>query len=128
MPCPNRFEPPKSVSYLKSMTSRAQISTIVLEIMLPKPNTDTIHTVDKSVCAMVVDHSTFITFTLSHFPDRDKTMSSMPLVIGNLNGNLDALWSQKKRNLLQEMGEHGLRCATRPGDGCGGGSQRTPPD
>ena len=43
----------------------------------------------------------------------DKPAGSMPLVIGDLNANLDAPRSRREEGLAQNMGEHGLRCASR---------------
>ena len=44
---------------------------------------------------------------------RDKPADSMPLVIGDLNANLDTLRSRKEEVMAQDMGEHGLGCASR---------------
>ena len=44
---------------------------------------------------------------------RDKPAGSMPLVIGDLNANLDAPRSRREEVLAQNMGEHGLGCASR---------------
>ena len=42
-----------------------------------------------------------------------KSAGSMPLVIGNLNANLDAPRSRKKEVMAQDMGEHGLGYVSR---------------
>ena len=44
---------------------------------------------------------------------QDKPAGSMPLVIGDLNANLDAPRSRQEEVLAQNMGEHGLGCASR---------------
>ena len=46
-------------------------------------------------------------------PNRDKPAGSMPLVIGDLNANLDAPRSRQEEVLAQIMGDHGLGCASR---------------
>ena len=44
---------------------------------------------------------------------RDKPEGSMPLVIGDLNANLDAPRSRREEVLLQSLAGEGLGCATR---------------
>ena len=44
---------------------------------------------------------------------RDKPAGSMPLVIGDLNANLDAPQSQKEELLVQDMERRGLGCMLR---------------
>ena len=44
---------------------------------------------------------------------RDKPAGTMPLVIGNLNANLDAPRSRQEEVLAQDMEEHGLGCVSR---------------
>ena len=44
---------------------------------------------------------------------RDKPVGSMPLVIRDLNANLDAPWSRRETIFVQAMREHGLECASR---------------
>ena len=44
---------------------------------------------------------------------RDKPAVTMPLVIGDLNANVDAPRSRGEEVLLQDMTEHGLECASR---------------
>ena len=41
---------------------------------------------------------------------QDKPMGSIPLVIGDLNANLDAPRSQREEVLAQDMEKHGLGC------------------
>ena len=51
---------------------------------------------------------------------RDKPVGSMPLVIGDLNANLDVPRSQQEKVLAQDMEEHGLGCAPRHFQVCRG--------
>ena len=44
---------------------------------------------------------------------QDKPAGAMPLVIGDLNANLEAPRSQKEEVLAQDMEGHGLGCASR---------------
>ena len=44
---------------------------------------------------------------------REKPASTMPLVLGDLNANLNAPRSRGGEVLLQDMAEHGLECASR---------------
>ena len=44
---------------------------------------------------------------------RERPKGTTPLVLGDLNVNLDAPRSLEEESLSQEMGEHGLECATR---------------
>ena len=44
---------------------------------------------------------------------RERPKGTMPLVLGDLNVNLDVPRNEEEESLSQEMGEHGLECATR---------------